>query len=182
VALQQIGDWQGTGRIVADAARRLESAGASVLGIGANTMHKNIDDVRHAITIPVVDVRDAVAQQVLALGYDSLALLGTKYVINETFYSDRLEELGVRVVKPSGEQTERLQAIIYDELTKGVVADASRDYFHDVAASCRERGAQVVGLCCTEFGLLMTESETVVDSTRAHVRALLAHAYGSGND
>jgi aspartate racemase len=182
VALQQVGDWEGTGRIVADAARRLEMAGATVLGIGANTMHKNFDDVARAVAIPVVDVRDAVASEVLDRGFDTLALLGTKYLIDGDFYSDRLETLGVHCVKPNDEQTERLQAIIYNELTKGIVTDASRHYLQEVASSCRERGAQVIGLCCTEFGLLMSESATVVDSTRAHVRALLARAYGSTND
>ena len=176
VSLQKVGDWNGTGRIVADAARRLEMAGATVLGIGANTMHINFDDVCGAVAIPVVDVRDAVAGEVLARGYDALALLGTKYLIDGSFYSNRLENLGVRVVKPTDEQTERLQAIIFNELTKGIVTDASRDYLNEVATSCRERGANVVGLCCTEFGLLIEESDAVIDSTRAHVRALLAHA------
>jgi aspartate racemase len=182
VALQQVGDWTSTGRIVADAARRLEVAGATVLGIGANTMHKNFDDVAGAVAIPVVDVRDAVAREVLAKGYDTMALLGTKYLINGSFYSEQLETRGVHCIKPDDEKTERLQAIIYNELTKGIVTDASRDFLNEVATSCRERGAHVVGLCCTEFGLLMSESETVVDSTRAHVRALLSHAYGSTND
>lgn len=175
VVLQKVGDWSGTGRLMADAARRLELAGATVLAIGANTMHINIDDVRHVVTIPVIDVRDAVAAEVLAGGHDTLALLGTKYLLDGSFYSDRLESLGVRVVKPNGEQTDRLQAIIFNELTKGVVTEASRDYLQDVANSCLDRGANVVGLCCTEFGLLLDESDTVIDSTRAHVRALLAH-------
>jgi len=176
VALQQIGDWISTGMIVADAARRLEMAGASVIGIGANTMHKNFDDVRRAVAIPVVDVRDAVASEAITYGHDTLALLGTKYVVEGSFYSDRLEQLGVGVVKPNHEQSERLQAIIYNELTKGIVSDESRDYLAEVATSCRDRGATVIGLCCTEFGLLMDESETVIDSTRAHVRALLSRA------
>jgi aspartate racemase len=176
VSLQRVGDWTGTGSIFADAARRLESAGATVLGIGANTMHINFDQVARAVAIPVVDVRDAVAAEAGARGYDTVALLGTKYLIDGTFYSDRLESLGVRVVKPNQDQTERLQAIIFNELTKGIVTETSRDYLDHVATSCRERGANVVGLCCTEFGLLMDESDTVIDSTRAHVRALLTHA------
>ncbi len=182
VALQLAGDWEGTGAIVADAARRLERAGATVIGIGANTMHKNFDDVRAAVAIPVIDVRDAVAREVLARGRDTLALLGTKYLIEGAFYSDRLEQLGVGCVKPNADQTQRLQAIIYDELTRGIVTDESRDYLEEVATSCRDRGATVIGLCCTEFGLLMEESDTVVDSTRAHVRAMLAHAEGSNVD
>lgn len=183
VALQSVGDWSGTGAIVADAGRRLEMAGATVLGIGANTMHINYDDVCRAVSIPVVDVRDAVASEVLVRGHDTVALLGTKYLIDGSFYSDRLEHLGVRCVKPNDEQTKGLQAIIFNELTKGIVTDASRDFLTQVATSCRERGAQVVGLCCTEFGLLIAESDTVIDSTRAHVRALLAHAASeAGND
>ncbi len=182
VPLQKAGDWTGTGRVMTAAARRLETAGATVLGIGANTMHKNFDDVRRAVSIPVVDVRDAVASEVLTRGYDCVALLGTKYLIEGTFYSDRLEDLGVRCVKPNDVQTERLQALIFDELTKGVVTDSSRDYLNEVATSCHERGAQVTGLCCTEFGLLIAESDAFIDSTRAHVRALLAHAAETTND
>jgi aspartate racemase len=124
----------------------------------------------------VVDVRDAVAREVLTRGSDALALLGTKYLIDGSFYSHRLESLGVRIVKPNDVQTERLQAIIFNELTKGIVTGASRDYLNEVATSCRDRGANIVGLCCTEFGLLIEEGDTVIDSTRAHVRALLAHA------
>ena len=90
--------------------------------------------MRNAVTIPVVDVRDVVAAEVLARGHDSLALLGTRYLVNDDFYSGRLDQLGVRCVKPDGEQTDGLQAIIYNELTKGVVSDASRDYLCQVAA------------------------------------------------
>ena len=178
VALQQAGDWAATGAILADSARRLEGGGATVLGIGANTMHLNFDVVRDAVTIPVVDVRDAVANEALASGHDALALLGTKYLLERSFYSDRLKELGVRPVKPTNEETDRLQDIIYLELTRGIVTQASREYVRAVTLSCFDRGATVVGLCCTEFGLLMDEREPfpVIDSTKAHVRALLTAA------
>lgn len=178
VALQQIGDWAATGDIMADSARRLEGAGASVLGIGANTMHINFDVVRDAVDIAVIDVRDAVANEAIAGGHSSIALLGTKYLLERSFYSDRLKELGVRPVKPTSDEADQLQEIIYAELTHGIVTDASRDYLRAVTASCFDRGATAVGLCCTEFGLLMDESEpyAVIDSTKAHVRALLAAA------
>ena len=82
------------------------------------------------------------------------------------------------VVKPTNVQIEQLQTIIYDELTRGVDTEESRAYLRAVSASCLERGASVVGLCCTEFGLLIDDSEpfAVIDSTKAHVRALLAVA------
>jgi aspartate racemase len=176
VPLQREGNWDATGEILAASAQRLERAGATVLGIGANTMHVNLERVQDAVDIPVVDVRDAVAKESLGNGHHSIALLGTKYLIEGEFYSDRLRVLGVTSVKPSEEQTERLQFIIFSELTRGVVTKGSRAYLREVASSCLERGASIVGLCCTEFGMLMSEEESfpVIDSTKAHVRALLA--------
>jgi aspartate racemase len=176
VPLQREGNWGATGEILAASAQRLERAGATVLGIGANTMHLNFERVQSAVAIPVVDVRDAVAKESLGSGHHTMALLGTKYLIEGEFYSDRLQDLGVTCVKPTEEQTERLQFIIFSELTRGTVTKGSRAYLREVASSCLERGASIVGLCCTEFGLLMSEDESfpVIDSTKAHVRALLA--------
>jgi aspartate racemase len=176
VPLQREGNWEATGAILAASAQRLERAGATVLGIGANTMHVNFAQVQEAVAVPVVDVRDAVAKESLDKGHHTIALLGTKYLIEGDFYSDRLRELGVTPIKPTEEQTERLQFIIFSELTRGIMTKGSRAYLREVASSCLERGASIVGLCCTEFGMLMSEEESfpVIDSTKAHVRALLA--------
>jgi aspartate racemase len=176
VPLQREGNWEATGEILAASAQRLERAGATVLGIGANTMHVNFAQVQRAVAVPVIDVRDAIAKESLGRGHHTMALLGTKYLIEGEFYSDRLHDLGVTCVKPTEEQTERLQFIIFSELTRGVVTKGSRAFLREVASSCLERGASIVGLCCTEFGMLMGEDESfpVIDSTRAHVRALLA--------
>jgi len=176
VPLQREGNWKATGEILAASTQRLERAGATVLGIGANTMHVNFSEVQDAVAVPVVDVRDAVAKESLDKGHQTIALLGTKYLIEGDFYSDRLRELGVTSIKPTEEQTERLQFIIFSELTRGIMTKGSRAYLREVASSCLERGASIVGLCCTEFGMLMSEEESfpVIDSTKAHVRALLA--------
>jgi aspartate racemase len=176
VPLQREGNWKATGAILAASAQRLERAGATVLGIGANTMHVNFSEVQDAVAVPVVDVRDAVAKESHDKGHQTIALLGTKYLIEGDFYSDRLRELGVTSIKPTEEQTERLQFIIFSELTRGIMTKGSRAYLREVASSCLERGASIVGLCCTEFGMLMSEEESfpVIDSTKAHVRALLA--------
>jgi aspartate racemase len=178
VTYQAVGDWKTLGRILADSAKRLESGGATVLAICANTMHKNFDDVANAVSIPVVDVRDALVTEIKALGASSMSLLGTKYVMEGDFYSSHLERAGVTVVKPVAEQIDILQGMIYDELTQGVVTDSSRKAFIDIAQSCRSRGGDVIGLCCTEFGLLIGEGDApwpAVDSTVAHVKALLNH-------
>jgi aspartate racemase len=177
VQFQLAGDWAATGEILAQSARRLESGGAEVLGISANTMHMNYDDVRRAVSIPVVDVRDAVAARVRGMGHESISLLGTKYIIESDFYSSAIEREGIRVVKPTPDQTQELHRMIYEELTQGLVTESSRDRFLEIAGDCRSRGGDVVGLCCTEFGLLVDESNApwpFVDSTVAHVEALLS--------
>ena len=176
VALQQVGDWSGTGRVLADCARRLEAGGATVLGIGANTMHMNYQDVVDAVSIPVVDIRDAVLKSLKDLGANSFSLLGTRYVMESDFYSSHLEARGVTVVIPPANEIDELQAIIYDELTQGVVTEKSRQRFIEIAEHCRTRGGDVVGLCCTEFGMFVNDRDApwpYIDSTVAHVRALL---------
>jgi aspartate racemase len=176
VAHQRADDWEATGRLLSDAARRLVAGGASVLGIGANTMHRNYDDVRDAVSCRVVDIRACVAEEVVARGGNGVGLLGTKYVIEQDFYSHGIEEHGVGVVTPDATATTELQRIIFDELTQGILREESRDTLLEIGASLIARGADAVGLCCTEFGLLIDEDAApfaVVDSTKAHVRALL---------
>ena len=121
-------------------------------------------------------MRDCVAGAVRVLGADSMTLLGTRYVMEQEFYSAHLERAGITVVTPSPAQIDELHAIVYDELTRGIVRDESRRRFVAIADDCRSRGGDVIGLCCTEFGMLVKEADApwpAVDSTVAHVRALL---------
>ena len=104
-------------------------------------------------------------------------LLGTKYVMEGDVFATYLSNAGFHVVIPEEDERQELQRLIFDELTQGVVLESSRVTFLAIAENCRRRGGEVVGLCCTEFGLLVDESSApfpVIDSTKAHVRALLA--------
>jgi aspartate racemase len=177
VECQTSDNWARSGEILSDAARRLVAGGASVLGIGANTMHKNYDDVVRAVSCPVVDVRESVADEVKARGGERVGLLGTRYVIEQDFYARGVAAHGVDVVRPDQPSTEELQRIIFEELTQGIFSDSSRGTLLEIGADLIARGADVVGLCCTEFGLLVGEDDApfgLVDSTKAHVRALLS--------
>jgi aspartate racemase len=176
VALQTVGDWDATGVLLADAARRLAAGGADLLAICANTMHVNLPEVRAAVDIPVLDVRDAMVAAIGALGAASVSLLGTRYLMTADFYTSHLERAGLRVVTPTAAQIDELHDMIFSELTQGVVTARSRARFLEIAEDCRARGGEVVGLCCTEFGLLFGEAGAAppfVDSTVAHVDALL---------
>ncbi len=176
VTLQREGAWDQTGRILAESAKRLEGAGATVLAITANTMHINYDDVAASVAIPVIDIRDAIARELNSSGFGSISLLGTKYVMEEKFFTSHLERAGIRVVVPDGPQRDELQRMIYEELTRGIVSEGSRHRFIEIASDCQSRGGDVIGLCCTEFGMLIDAEHApwpFIDSTVAHVKALL---------
>ena len=177
VALQASNDWDATGELLVDSAQRLERAGASVLAIAANTMHMNYDVVNNSVSLPVIDIRDAILQELRARGSTALSLLGTKYVMENDFFASYLRAEGIRVVVPDDAAIEELHQIIFGELTRGIVTQASRERFIEIADQCRHAGGDVVGLCCTEFGMLIDESRApfaCIDSTIAHVNALLS--------
>jgi aspartate racemase len=139
-------------------------------------MHMNYQVVADAVSIPVLDIRDAVVAQLKLMEATSMSLLGTKYLMQSDFYSSHLEQRGIKVVKPFEGEIDELQSMIYGELTRGVVTARTRNRFFEIAAGCRSRGRDVVGLCCTEFGILVNQRDapwSYIDSTYAHVRALL---------
>ncbi len=173
---QQREDWAATGEILAISAARLESCGATVIGIAANTMHINAPEVTRSISVPLIDIRDSILRAVKAKGAQSVSLLGTKYLLQADFYSSYIELAGVRVIKPTNAETDELQRIIFDELTQGIVLASSRERLIDIAQKCQSRGGEIVALACTEFELLLNEGNSpfpLVDSTTEHVHDLL---------
>lgn len=173
---QQREDWGATGAILAASAARLESYGASVIGIAANTMHINAPEVKRSISVPLIDIRDSILRAVNAKGAKSVSLLGTKYLLQSDFFSSYIEFAGIHVVKPTQQQTEELQRIIFEELTQGIVLESSRESLIQIATECQSRGGEIVALACTEFELLLNEENSpfpIVDSTAEHVRDLL---------
>jgi aspartate racemase len=178
-AAQARGGWDDLGRQYAGATRALVAGGAEVLGICANTMHLVADEVRAAAgDARLVHIVDAAAAAARRAGSSSVALLGTAYTMENPFYADGLRAHGLEVVVPDADRRARLQSIVYDELTQGVVRPDSRRFLLDVVAACAERGAQVALLACTEFQMLAEPGDPeaavpLVDTTRVHVDALL---------
>ena len=91
------------------------------------------------------------------------------------FYSGFFEGAGLKFIKPNPSQVEELQIMIFQELTQDVVTERSRRRFFEIASDGQERGGEVVGLCCAEFGLFVQDQSPpwpFLDSTEAHVSAL----------
>jgi aspartate racemase len=173
------GDWAASGALIAAAARRSVAGGADFLGLCTNLMHKNFDDLEAASAVPVIHIADAVAARATADGHSRLGLLGTKWVMQESFYADRLARHGISVVVPDEPATAEVDRIVFDELTQGRFLDGSRARYLDVMAGLAAQGAQAIVLACTEIGLLVSPGQApvpMIDSATAHADLLAERA------
>lgn len=170
-ACQRSGDWERCAQILSDAARGLERAGAELLLICTNTMHKVAPQVQAAVGVPLLHIADATADALLAAGVTTVALLGTRYTMCQDFYKSRLTDRGLEVLIPLEEDVERVDHIIFQELCLGQVKRESRAELLRITGALAARGAQGVILGCTELGLLVTQEDTplpVFDTTLIH--------------
>ncbi|SMQ86152.1 aspartate racemase [Devosia lucknowensis] len=176
--LQSLGHWDEAGRQLNAVARSLEDAGAQVLGLATNTMHVVADLMLEGVGIPFVHIADPTADALLADGFDTVGLLGTRFTMEMGFYKERLASRGLTPIVPEVDHT-NLNGIIYDELCKGIVRDASRQVYQAAIDRMAARGAQAVILGCTEIGMLIDDSSSALptyDTTELHARALVGAA------
>jgi aspartate racemase len=176
---QLSGDWAGAAAVLTDAALRCQAAGADVVAICTNLMHKVAPQVEAALDVPLLQIGDAVAGVALTSGWDRLGILGTRWVMEETFYTERLARHGVAALVPEAADRSLVDRVIFDELTQGRVEQGSRAAYQGVIAWLAARGAQAVVLACTEIGLLIGPKDStipVIDSATVHADALAAYA------
>ncbi len=178
--LQESGGWDLLAQRLTADALALEAAGAELLVIATNTMHAVAPQVEAAIGIPLIHIADATAAAVRAAGLDRVALLGTRYTMEMTFYSDRLEQHGIEVLVPDEPDRTIVHDIIYDELVRGVVSPTSRDEYLRIIDSLVASGAQGVIAGCTEIELLVTPDDVSVPlfpTARIHALAAIEAAW-----
>jgi aspartate racemase len=173
--LQRDGDWQTAGELLADAARRVQAAGADLLVLCTNTMHKVAPQMEAAVSIPLLHIADATAAAITAAGHGTVGLLGTRFTMEQDFYRQRLQDRhGLQVLVPDAEDRTVVHDVIYDELCRGVIRDASRDTYRRIMEDLVARGAQAIILGCTEIGLLVGPQDARVplfDTTALHAGA-----------
>ncbi|NUK09709.1 aspartate/glutamate racemase family protein [Streptomyces lunaelactis] len=179
--LQAAGDWERAGEILAEAARGLQAAGADLLLICTNTMHKVAGQVEAAVSVPLLHLADATADAVRAGGIRRVGLLGTAFTMEQDFYRDRLAGHGLEVLTPDAEGRALVHRVIYEELCLGVVREESRAAYQDVIGKLVAAGAEGVVLGCTEIELLIGEKDSpvpVFPTTRLHAQAAVDAALG----
>jgi aspartate racemase len=174
--MQHTGDWQGTAKILMQAARHLQAAGADGFIICTNTMHKVAKEVQAEVGIPLLHIADGTAHALKASGVTKVGLLGTGFTMEQNFYKGRLVEHGLDVVIPNQIQRELVHSVIYQELCLGLVEPGSKRAYLEIIDSLAVDGAEAVILGCTEIGLLIEQADTSValfDTTKIHVDTAL---------
>ena len=173
--LQRAGDWARAGALLADAARRLQAAGADFLVLCTNTMHIVAPAIEAAVQLPLLHIADPTAMAISGAGFSKIGLLGTRFTMEQAFYKDRLvTQHGLQVLLPSAEERDTVHRIIFEELCLGQTLEVSRQHYRRTMASLVAQGAQAIILGCTEITLLVGAEDASVplfDTTALHANA-----------
>ena len=170
-ALMSRGDWDAAADMLGTVAARLQQAGADCILICTNTLHKVAPEVQARISVPLIHIAEAAAEELLKRGISRVGLLGTKYTMTQEFYRDKLVECGIEVLIPEGDDIDLVNHVIFDELCLGIVKDESRAAYLRVIANLRSRGAEGILLGCTELGLIVSQADVslpLFDTTVIH--------------
>jgi aspartate racemase len=181
--LMERGEWDKVLAAMVAAARSIESGGADFLVLCTNTMHKFAGPIGREIRIPILHIVDATAVEIKKKGFNKIGLLGTRFTMEEDFYSGRLlDEHGIASLTPGKEDRALVHRVIVEELSRGIVESASRDVYWRIIHDLVAQGAQGVILGCTEIPLLVTQKPGGVplfDTTAIHARAAVDYALGT---
>jgi len=178
--MQTTGNWEAAGRALAKEAIALEHAGADLLLLATNTMHKVAGAIERAVSTPLLHIADPSGRAVVARGIRTVALLGTRYTMEQDFYKGRLaSRYGVKALVPDADDRATVDGVIFDELVHGKVIETSKRSYLDIIGRLVESGAEGVILGCTEIGMLVGRKDVAVpvfDTTELHAAAAVAAA------
>ena len=173
--LQHQGKWSELGSSLNNEAKALEQAGAEVLALCTNTMHKVSEDMLANTSIPFIHIAEATAKKITNEQLKKPALLATKFTMEDDFYIDKLMDYGLEPIIPSNESRKILHTIIYDELCFNVTTEESRQKFIDISNEVSKEGADSIILGCTEVGMLLNSDNVnlpVYDTVQVHCKEI----------
>jgi aspartate racemase len=173
--LQNSGDWDALAGLMIDAAERVQKAGADLLLICANTMHRLAEAVEAAVPIPLLHIADSAAAEIRKQGLHTVGLLGTRFTMEQEFYRNRLEKRhGLKVLIPGEEERKVIHNVIYNELGRGIISETLREAYKSIIVNLQGRGVEGVILGCTEIPLLIRPADCqlpLFDTTALHANA-----------
>lgn len=178
--IQQTKGWDELTKILIDAAKRLEAAGADIVLVCTNTMHKLVPEIQREINVPILHIADATAEKVRGKGLKKVGLLGTKMTMEEDFYKGRIrEKFGIDVLVPDKDDRDFIETVIFDELCVGKMNASSKKRFKQIIGKLVENGAEGIILGCTEIPLLIKQEDgnvPIFDSAEIHAKAAVEFA------
>ncbi len=180
-ALQMSGDWEEAGRVLNTHAKTLEQAGAGVILLATNTMHKVADEMMNGVRIPLLHIAETTAEAIRSADLERPGLMATAFTMEQSFYTDRLRSAGLEAIIPEAEDRHETHQIIYDELCHGLVTRESENTYVRIADRLVNRGADCLILGCTEIGMLLNTDNVTVpvfDTTRIHCEAAMRWSLG----
>ena len=170
--LQHSGDWKTLDKLMAEAAKQLEAAGADIVVLCTNTMHLCAPEILENISIPFLHIAEATGLEILKKGLKKVALLGTKFTMEKDFYKAHiLNNFNIEVIIPTHEEREQIHQIIYTELVHGEIKNESREIYKKIIGNLQQRSAEGVILGCTEIPLLISQLDVnipIFDTTTIH--------------
>ncbi len=178
-ALADAGDWENLGKLLSGIARNLENAGAEAIVLCANTIHIVAEQVEENISIPLIHIVDATALEIRRQGLRKIALLGTKFTMDNDFYRERLARFEIETLIPSDEERDFIHWSIFEELGKDIFTDETKRKYVEIIENLRSRGAEGVIFGCTEIPMLLTPEDSPVpsfDTTFLHAKAAVEFA------
>jgi aspartate racemase len=174
VSLQSTNEWDKAGEILADAAISLEKAGADIILLCANTMHKVAQNILKVIHIPFLHITEPTIKRIKENRINKIGILSTKFTMEEAFYRKFYTEQDIEVVTPDKVDIEIIHEIIYTELCKGVITERSKKEIIRIINRLNNLGAQAIILACTEISLLINQNDTdilIIDTLKEHALA-----------
>lgn len=178
--IQQTKGWDEMTKILIDTAQRLEAAGADIVLICTNTMHKFMPEIQREIHVPILHIADATAEKVLEKGLKKVGLLGTKMTMEEDFYKGRIgEKFGINVLVPDKDERDFIETVIIDELCVGKMNASSKKRFKQIIGKLVENGVEGIILGCTEIPLLIKQEDVnvpIFDTAEIHAKAAVEFA------
>ncbi len=176
-SLQKTGDWEMISEILVKKCQELETIGCTGIPFCTNTPHRVFDQVQNELSVPVIHIGQSIGKHIKELGHQKTGLLGTRYTMEGDFISGVLQsDFEIDVVAPDMPARQKIQALLYDEMSHGLFQSSTRDYFLTVIDELRSDGAEAVILACTEFPLLLKNIDTCIpkiDSTMCHVNDIV---------
>jgi aspartate racemase len=170
--LQHKNDWEALNKIMADAAGKLQAAGADLIVLCTNTMHLCSDAIKSATDIPFLHIAEATGEAIIKKNFKKVALLGTRFTMEKDFYKTVLRDnYSIEVIVPPTEDRKKIHNIIYNELVHGRIREKSRRVYQNIIKDLEKAGAEGVILGCTEIPLLISNDDVdfpVFDTIRIH--------------